>query len=294
MAAYCFANGQIPHLVPSFRAGGLALINGGFEETNSTRNFVSGWEHLSGYQGRVWNGKANRDDAEKHDGAASLRLENTVASDVVQVSQNIIVGDGLVAGKRYRLSAWMKTGVMARLNGIGFAMLKPELASAGAGGRLAFPAAGAGWTRGSAEFTVPEGAAMLRIMIHIEGKAKVWVDDMTLEEVLPDGLPRAALRPNTPPDHKLMRRWVELYHGEGRPYLQFGRMLHPPKLAAETIVWRGNKPFSAVQHNAWRAPDGSESVIAVNATSTQQLATLHWKGREHRLVLKVGDAVLIK
>jgi hypothetical protein len=183
---------------------------------------------------------------------------------------------------------------MARLNGIGFAMLKPELASAGAGGRLAFPAAGAGWTRGSAEFTVPEGAAMLRIMIHIEGKAKVWVDDMTLEEVLPDGLPRAALRPNTPPDHKLMRRWVELYHGEGRPYLQFGRMLHPPKLAAETIVWRGNKPFSAVQHNAWRAPDGSESVIAVNATSTQQLATLHWKGREHRLVLKVGDAVLIK
>lgn len=294
MAAYCFANGQIPHLVPSLRSGGLALLNGSFEETNSTRGFVAGWEHLRGYQGRVWNGKAYRDEAEKHGGAASLRLENSAATDVVQVSQNVTVGDGLVVGKRYRLSAWLKTGAMARPNGIGFGVLKPGLVSAGVGGRLVFPAAGAGWTRGSAEFTVPEGAQMLRIMIHIEGKAKAWVDDMTLEEVLPDGASRVAMCSNTPPDHKLMRRWVELYHDEGRPWLQFGRMLHPPKLAAEMITWRNNKPFAAVQHNAWHAPDGSEAVIAVNATSTKQTATLRWKGREHRLALEPGDAVLIK
>jgi hypothetical protein len=294
MAAYCFANGQIPHLVPSLRAGGLALANGGFEETNTTRSFAAGWEHLRGYQGRVWNGKACRDDAEKRGGAASLRLENTAATDVVQVSQNVTIGDGLVVGGKYRLSAWMKTGVMARPNGIGFAVLKPGLVGAGAGGRLVFPAAGAGWTRGSAEFTVPDGAAMLRIMIHIEGRARAWVDDVTLEEVLPDGSARAAICSNTPPDHKLMKRWVELYHGEGRPYLQFGRMLHPPKLAAETISWRGNKPFTAVQHNAWRAPDGSEAVIAVNATLTQQTATLHWKGHEHHLALEAGGAVLVR
>jgi hypothetical protein len=294
MAAYCFANGQIPHLVPSLRAGGPALANGGFEETNSADGFVAGWEHLRGYQGRVWNGQAYRDEAEKHDGVASLRLENTAATDVVQVSQNVTVSDGLVVGRKYRLSAWLETGAMARPSGIGFAMLKPGLVSAGVGGRLIFPAAGAGWTRGSAEFTVPEGAAMLRIMIHIEGQAKAWVDEMTLEEVLPDGSTRTAMCSKTPPAHKLMQRWVELYHGEGQPYLQFGRMLHPPKLAAETIIWRGNKPFAAVQHNAWRAPDGSEAVIAVNATSTKQLATLHWKGREHRLALEAGDAVLVR
>jgi hypothetical protein len=293
MAAYCFANGQIPHLVPSLR-GGLALINGGFEETNSSHGFFAGWEHLRGYQGRVWNGKACRDDAEKHDGVASLRLDNAATGDVVQVSQNVFVGDGLAVGKKYRLSAWMKTGAMAQPNGIGFGLLKPGLKSAGVGGRFKFPAAGADWTRGSAEFTVPESAQMLRIMIHIEGQAKAWVDDMTLEEVLPDGSTRAALRPSTPPDHKLMKRWVELYHGEGRPYLQLGQMLHPPKLVAETIIWRGDKPFAAVQHNAWRAPDGSESVIAVNATSTKQTATLHWKDREHRLALDPGDAMLIK
>jgi len=293
MAAYCFANGQIPHLVPSLRAGGLALSNGGFEGTNATRSAFAGWEHLRGYQGRVWNGKAYRDEGEKHGGAASLRLENAAATDVVQVSQNVTVGDGLIVGKKYRLSAWLKTGAMARPNAIGFAALKPELKSAGAGGRLVFPAAGVDWTRGSAEFTVPDGAAMLRIMIHIEGKAKAWVDDMTLEEILPDGATRTAICSNTPPDHKLMKRWVELYHGEGRPWLQFGRMLHPPKLAAEIITWRG-KPMSAVQHNAWRAPDGSEAVIAINATLTKQTATLHWKGREHPLALEPGDAMLIK
>ena len=130
-------------------------------------------------------------------------------------------------------------------------------------------------------------------MIHVEDKAKVWVDDMTLEEVLPDGATRVAMRPETPPDYKLMKRWVELYHGEGRPYLEFGRMLHPPKLAADAIVWHG-KPMCAVQHNAWRAPDGSEAVIAVNATLAKQTATLEWKGREHRLALEPGDAVLIK
>ncbi|MBI5683731.1 MAG: carbohydrate binding domain-containing protein [Verrucomicrobia bacterium] len=294
MAAYCFANGQIPHLVPSMRGGGPALVNGGFEETNSMRGFVAGWEHLRGYQGRVWNGKAWRDEAEKHGGTASLRLENAAASDVVQVSQNVTIGDGLVVGKKYRLSAWLKTGAMAQPSGVNFAVLKPGLAGAGAGGRLMFPAAGAGWTRATAEFTVPEGAAMFRIMIHIEGKAKAWVDDMALEEVLPDGTTRAAICSNTPPDHKLMKRWVELYHGEGRPFLQFGRMLHPPKLVAATITWRGSKPFAAVQHNAWRASDGSEAVIAVNATLKKQTATLHWKDRAHHLSLDAGDAVLIR
>ncbi|MFA7003500.1 MAG: DUF6259 domain-containing protein [Verrucomicrobiia bacterium] len=293
MAAYCFANGQIPHLVPSLRAGGLALSNGGFEETNSTRSFFAGWEHLRGYQGRVWNGTAYRDEAEKHGGAASLRLENATDTDVVQVSQNVTVGDGLIVGKRYRLSAWLKTDAMARPSGISLALLKPELKNAGTGGRLAFPATGADWTHCSAEFTVPQGATTLRMMIHIEGKAKAWVDDMTLEEVLSDGATRVAIFSNTPPDHKLMTRWVELYHGEGRPWLQFGRMLHPPKLTAETITWRG-KPMSAVQHNAWRTPDGSEAVIAVNATLTKQTATLNWKGREEKLAFEPGDAVLIK
>ena len=291
MAAHCFADGQIPHLVPSQRGGGPALLNGGFEDWSNSA--FSGWSQVHSYNGREWNGSFFRDDAEKHDGAASIRLENAVPTDVVQVSQNVIVGDGLLAGRKYRLSAWLKTGSMAKPNGIGFGIFKPGLKSAGVGGRFMFPEAGAGWTRCSAEFTVPEDAATLRIMIHIEGKAKAWVDDMALEEVLPGGASRVALCSNLPPDHQLMKRWVELYHGEGRPYLQFGRMLHPPKLTAGTITWR-DKPMAAVLHNAWRAPDGSEAVIAVNATRVKQTATLDWKGREHRIALEPGDAVLIR
>ncbi len=294
MAAYCFANGQIPHLVPSLRGGGLALSNGGFEETNSTRSFVAGWEHLRSYQGRVWNGKAYRDDAEKHGGAASLRLENAADSDIVQVSQNIMVSEGgLTGGMKYRLGAWIKTGHMAKPNEIWIAGFTGNEGWKGIG-RIIMPTTGAGWGRGTAEFTVPSNSTILRVMINGAGKAVLWVDDMTLEEVLPEGTTRVAICSNTPPDHKLMKRWVELYHSEGRPWLQFGRMLHPPKLVAETITWRNNKPFSAVQHNAWRAPDGNEAVIAVNATLMKQTATLYWKGREEKLALEPGDAVLIK
>ncbi len=290
MTAHCFADGQIPHLIPSL-LGGPALFNGDFEEWNGAS--FSGWSQVREYNGRVWNGRFFRDESVKHGGAASLRLENAADTDMVQVSQNVTVGDGLSVGKTYRLSAWLKTGDMAKPNAVGFAVFKPELKSTGAGGRLVFPAAGEDWTRRSAEFTVPEGATMLRIMINVEGRAKAWVDGMTLEEVLPNGATRVAMRPETPPDYKLMKRWVELYHGEGRPYLQFGRMLHPPRPMADTITWHG-KPMCAVQHNAWRAPDGSEAVIAVNATLAKQTATLEWKGREHRLALEPGDAVLIK
>ncbi|MCX6897624.1 MAG: DUF6259 domain-containing protein [Verrucomicrobia bacterium] len=293
MAAYCFANGQIPHLVPSLRAGGPALLNGSFEETNSTRGFVAGWEHLRGYEGKVWNGKASRDEAEKHGGNASLRLENAADSDIVQVSQNVMVSEGgLIGGMKYRLSAWIKVGHMARPNEIWIAGFTESEGWKGIG-KIIMPTIGVGWARETAEFTMPSNSTILRVMIHVAGKAVVWVDDMTLEEVLPDGTTRAAICSNTPPDQKLMKRWVELYHGEGQPFLQFGRMLHPPKLTAETTIWRG-KPMAAIQHNAWRAPDGSEAVIAVNATLTKQTATLNWKGREQNLALEPGDAALIK
>ncbi|MCX7824270.1 MAG: DUF6259 domain-containing protein [Verrucomicrobiae bacterium] len=293
MMAYCLVNGQMPHMVPVLRAGGPALVNGGFEETNATRGAFAGWEHLRGYKGQVWNGKASRDETEKHDGVASLRLENAMDSDIVQVSQNVMVAErGCTAGKKYRLSAWMKTGPMARVNSIGlaFCMSGGEFKSAG---RIVMPAPGSGWTRGSAEFTVPGNATFLRIMINASGKATVWVDDVTLEEVHADGTTVPVMLSTLPPDHDLMRAWVELYHGEGRPWLQFGRMLHPPKLACATITHH-DRAMPAVLHNAFRAPDGREAVVLANATREKQAATLTWKGKESRLELMPGGVALVK
>ncbi|MBM4048431.1 MAG: hypothetical protein FJ279_25285, partial [Planctomycetes bacterium] len=223
--AYCLVNGQIPHTVPSMvMGGGPAILNNDFEEW--TGDAFLGWAQVAAYQGVVWNGKFYRDEQEKHDGKASLRLENVAESDIVQVSQNVAVGAGIAVGKRYRLSAWLKTDRLARKGAVNLGCQKADGKWAGLG-HVPMPPASSDWTRGSAEFTMPDDATLLRLMIHVEGPAKVWVDDVSLEEVRPDGSATPALRPDTPPDHKLMKQWVDLFHGEGRPYLLLGRLLHP-------------------------------------------------------------------
>jgi hypothetical protein len=294
MAAYCLVNGQIPHLTPSPRnLGGSVLSNGGFERSAAGDGF-GGWDQVRSYQGRAWNGRAAPDDAEKHGGVSSLRLENG-ADDIVQVSQNVSVtepGNGFAVGRTYRLSAWLKSSAQARRGVVNFALFGPNSKSLGTGGRLPFPAAGPGWSRVTAEFAIPEGAEFMRIMIHLEGKAQAWVDDMTLEEVLPDGTAREARYTGASAETQFMRRWVDLYHGEGRPWLQFGRMLHPPKLTCATTAYR-DRTMPAVFHNAFRASDGRVAVVLANATRIPQTATLLWKGKKLQLTLEAGQ-ILIK
>ncbi|MBI4978572.1 MAG: hypothetical protein HZC28_13920 [Spirochaetes bacterium] len=96
-----------------------------------------------------------------------------------------------------------------------------------------------------------------------------------------------------PAYHALLTRWVELYHGEGRPYLLFGRMLHPPKLSCASMQ-SGKRTVPAVMHNAFRAPDGSDAVIAVNASEEKQMATVSWNGKERIIELERGGALLIR
>lgn len=292
--AHCVVSGQMPHLVPHRDFGDApALVNGGFEEPGVQREQPYGWDQVREYGGQKWTGQGVRDPAEHHSGAASLRLENTAESDVVQISQNVTVGSGaLIPGKRYRLSAWMKTARMAKPNGINFGLFAPGLKHR-AGGRLPMPAAGSAWTKAQAEFTAPADAEMLRIMIHVTGPAKVWVDDMALEEVRDDGTAAVAMRTRSTTEHALMKRWVELYHGEGRPWLQFGRMLHPPKLTCGSITYQ-NRPMPAVMHNAFRAADGREAVVLANATAERQTAKLVWKQKEMALDLGVGEILLVQ
>jgi hypothetical protein len=307
MMAHCLVDGQMPHMVPSGRdLAEPVLVNGGFEPRAGSRHAVLGWDQVHSYQGQNWTGTANSDALEKHSGVNSLRLENTNKADVVQISQNVMVSSGgLVVGKKYRLGAWLKTAHMAKQSAIGFGFLAPGLKSLGHGGRLPFPAAGAGWTQVTADCTVPAGAEMLRIMIHVTGTAKAWADEVTLDEILPDGSIKPVHYTPTSLDARLMQRWVALYHGAGRPWLQFGRMLHPPPLACATNTYqaasrRGDKyahterALPAVFHNAFRAPDGAEAVVLANTTRETQHVTLKWKGQDLPLDLPPADALLIK
>ena len=295
MFAHCAADGQMPHLVPSGRDfADEVLVNGGFEPAKPGAGALRGWDQVRGYQGQAWTGQAFVDTAERHGGASSLRLENTNRSDIVQVSQNVSVDDsGFVAGGRYRLSAWLKAERLEQPGAVGFGVFAPGLKATGQGGQLKFPAPGAGWVRASADFTVPAGAEMLRIMCNARGEAKAWVDDVTLEAVLPDGGAREVRYSGLSADARFMRKWVALYHGEGRPWLMYGRLAHPPKLACATIAYR-DRQVPAVFHNAFRSPDGKVAVVLANATREKQRATLSRRGKALEVALEADDVVLIQ
>ena len=306
--AHCFVDGQIPHIVPTGRdLAELALVNGGFEPRANGRNGNHGWEQVRSYQGVNWTGMATNDLREKHSGAGSLRLDNLAPNDTVQVSQNVDVGPGvLVVGKQYRLTAWLKTGHMARPNAIGYCFLAAGTKGVGGSGRLPFPAAGAGWQKVSSDFTVPEGAERLRIMINVAGVAQAWADDLAVEEVLSDGVTKPVIYSGASPAAKLMQRWVQLYHGEGRPWLEFGRLLHPPKLDCATQIYealsrgkndtvvRTPRNLPVVLHNAFRAPDGTEAVVLANTSLALQHVTLEWHGKTLSLDLPPADARLVR
>ncbi|NUP98990.1 MAG: hypothetical protein HUU35_03935 [Armatimonadetes bacterium] len=288
-AAYCLANGQMPHFVPRAVFGpGPLLLNGGFEEG---ARLPDAWDKVGGYQGQLWTGEAELDREARHDGGRALRLANNEPKEVVQVSQNVAVGGDFRIGGTYRLSAWLRSEGLAEPNAISLATFAPGLKSTG-GSRIEIPRQGGQWVHGAAEFTVPPGSEMLRIMIHLAGPGTVWVDDIRLEQVT-GGRATEVARPAVPLDHELMRQWVSLYHGEGRPFLFLGQMLPPPRLETASITYE-NRPFAAVLHNAWRAPDGQEAVVLVNATPAAREAILHWRGQPRRLRFEPYQVRLVR
>ncbi|MEW6356927.1 MAG: DUF6259 domain-containing protein [Planctomycetota bacterium] len=292
MMAYCMVNGQIPHVVPHWPLQPAPMLgNGGFEEWNE--NVPDRWDHVKGWKERKYEGVPACDGAIKHGGQFSLRLECAKDDDVTQVSQNVPIGEnGLKPGSRYRLSLWYKAELLPKSNSIPFAALDRQLKSKG-GGQIPI-AQGSDWQRGEAEFTVPEGADFLRIMLNIVGPCKIWLDDTALDEAAGDGQWRPVMTKGIPPDHDLAVQWVNLFHGEGRPYLLWGRMLHPPKLTCGEIEVRPDCRLPAILHNAFSAPDGSEAVIAVNITNEVQQGTLAWAAKTIDLSLKPWEARLIK
>lgn len=291
MAAWCLANGQIPHMVPEKTTGpGPLLVGGDFETPGA--NAPAGWDHVPGYQGRVFSGETARDEAEHREGRASLRLANRGADEIAQASQNIAVDKNFAPGRTCQLSAWIKTRDLKKPNGILLGAFGPGMRSLGSW-RIAMLATASDWTRGQVRFTLPAGAALLRIMINLQGPGTVWVDEMKLEEVRADGSLAEVPRPTQPSDHDFMAGWVRLFHGEGRPYLLLGRFLHPPRLECAAQQYAG-RSLPAILHNAFAAPDGSQAVILVNATDAPQTGRLTWQGQTRETKLAPWEARLVR
>ena len=132
-------------------------------------------------------------------------------------------------------------------------------------------------------------------MLNLRGLARVLLDDLHLQEVLPDGgVGKDIESLDVPPDFSLMKQWINLYSGLGRPYLLFGEMLHPPPLKTDGTTIYLNRTYPAILHNAFRAPDGREAVVAVNVTNQVQSGQLVWKGKTRVLSFAAWEAKLVE
>lgn len=294
------ADGQIPFLSPSEKDLGdarAALMNGSFE--NAFEGRFRGWDKLSGYNGVAWNGRMFVDAETKRDGARAIRLEVKEGENAVQVSQNVDLADGAFrAGGTYRLSGWLKTGHMSCPNGVNFCFL----GSRAPGGSFAFPKPEEGWKRVSRDFTVPADAETLRIMLHLAGDATAWVDGLMVEEVRADGSTREVVLSGRGAYDAFMKRWVALYHGEGRDWLAFGRQVKPPRMTCATqpytVTSRGKAPRTLQRPvafcNAYAAQDGRRAVVVVNATGVEQTVTLDERGTRRVLRLAPDEIRLLK
>lgn len=296
------ADGQIPFLTPTSRdceGAAPALLCGDFEKVSGDGRRFVGWEKLNGYNGVVWDGSMAIDRQTKHDGAASIRLSVKPGENAVQVSQNISLDDAAFhgPGKKFRLSAWLKTGHSERPNSVNFCFLGGR----GKGGSLVFPKPEEGWKKVSCDFTIAPGPESLRIMMHLAGDAEAWVDSMKLEEVLADGTTKEIVISGRGAYDAFMRRWVELYHGAAREWLAFGRQIKPPRIVC------GDQPYSMSFHggaklegrqpnvfcNAYEAADGRKAVVVVNATGEKQAVTLYQYGTRKQLVLEPDEIRLL-
>ena len=129
--------------------------------------------------------------------------------------------------------------------------------------------------------------------MHVTGPCRLWIDDLALDEQI-DGEWQPLMQPGLPPEHDFVKQWVELFHGEGRPYLMLGEMIRPPKLIAPVPSAEERPPFAAVMLNAFRALDGSEAAIIANATGEEQDVRFQWQHKTRTLLIAPWTIRLVR
>ncbi|APR78373.1 Transcriptional regulator, AraC family protein [Minicystis rosea] len=156
------------------------LENGDFERAGDTPSgwMISGFAHAS-YEAVI-------DRGERHGGAASVRLAPKAGVQPKGYGTLLQgVDAALYRGKRLRVTAWSKgEGVTAR----GDVWMRVQAAGSPADG----PGLGGGrcalrgtfdWLPCSVVFDVPREAAWVQIGSGIDGPGRLWLDDVTFEEV---------------------------------------------------------------------------------------------------------------
>ena len=249
--AYSLVNGQMPHLVPHWPLqGSPALRNGDFEKWVGDE--PDGWSRGLGTEHDKSAGLVCRDESVRHRGRCSIRLQNPTDSEALLLAQSIGIGEherevgghGPEAGKTYRLSLWCTGAERSDVGRIGIETID---AADNTTGRWQIPLALHGeWRQAETAFTIPHRSVRLVVTCHLAAGRQAWLDDVRLEEPDGEGTYRIVMnKPLLPAEHELAIQWVRLFHGEGRPYLLFGRMLRPPRLIANKTKHTTFRPIQA-------------------------------------------------
>lgn len=250
LMAHSLVDGQMPHLVPHWPLGPApALDNGGFEQHSG--GMPDGWSCSPGSGVPPADGACRCDPAVKHGGRFSLRLESPGDGGTLHVGQSVGVGEherevgghGPRGGASYRVSLWLKADELGKASKLD---IQARNAEGSVTGNWHVPlAAGSDWQRVEVPFTIPARSVRLLVGLDVNGPCKAWVDDVALEKS--GGGPHQTVmqEPILPAEHKLAVQWIKLYHGEGRPYLLFGRMLPPPRLVVAKTACTTSRPVGA-------------------------------------------------
>jgi len=162
----------------------LALPNGDFESPgDGPRAGLSGWSVTEPSAGP--NCKAVADGEVRHGGKRALRIESR-KGERIQVARNVNVRNRkFKPGRKYRLGVWLRAKEGSPRWSCDFGVYTPELKGL-YNHAFASPEPGE-WRYDSVVFTLPGGGDILRVMFNFRDGAVGWLDDLTLEEELPDG-----------------------------------------------------------------------------------------------------------
>lgn len=273
-------DGQIPFFDPALneiRSGRPALCNGDFARAIPGSDKPSEWTRR-----RLKGDGPAADDLwrlEASPRGAALVVGSSPTGGV-QIVQNVTVVDGSFrVGMKCRLSADLE---LVRdggdRTGVNFGVCSYGPYRILSRGRLVPPKVGAGSRRVSCDLEVPSGGVDMRIEINAGGGAELRVADMKLVEVRPDGSDGAevVVAPNAEtPSDGVLRQWIDLYRGEGRPFLAHGRHLKPPVVEASVA----DRIFAAAYEDA----NGRRVLVFANASEKTCEFTFTWRGEKRNL-----------
>jgi hypothetical protein len=243
--AHAIVSGEIPSFKPGQIQfpGDPVVENGSFE---SWSDGPPGW--------RIWRNRPQGPATAAPDadvfraGKSSLRFTGEQKGENIQVYQCIPVdGTVLRVGGTYRLRLAMKSAGVE-----GTAALNVEALDSPdwqVWKRLNTWQAGApadgDWQEATVTFAIPEGSQILRLILLLNGKGRVWFDDLRLEKAHGDGTTNELVRQGNPV-FRLVQQWTRLAAAGAGKYLIQGTMLHPPPLQTGTthVTVSANKAAS--------------------------------------------------